>query len=47
MIDLPISDWNVVVAILFGLTLTIPLAIVGLIKAEIYVVNKIKKSKKN
>ena len=47
MIELPISDWNVVVAILFGLTVTIPLAIVGLIKAEIYVVDKIKKWKKN
>ena len=46
MIELPISDWNVVIAILFGVTLTIPLAIVGLIKAEIYLVNKLNKRKK-
>ena len=43
MLETPISDWNVVVAILFGLTIGIPAVVVGCIKTEIYIINKIKK----
>ena len=46
MIETPISDWNTVVTILFGLTLGIPLLVISCIKAEIYFVDKFKNSKK-
>ena len=43
MIETPITDWNVVVAILFGLTLGIPAFIVGCIKAQIFLADKFRK----
>ena len=43
MIETPITDWNVVVAILFGLTIGIPAFIVGCIKAQIFLADKFRK----
>ena len=42
MIETPITDWNVVVAILFCTTAAIPLGIVAAIKTQIFLSKKIK-----
>ncbi len=44
MLETPITDWNVVVAILFGLTIGIPTFIVGCIKAQIFLTDKFRKT---
>jgi len=47
MLETPITDWNVVVAILFGLTLGIPAFIVGCIKTQIFLADKFSKKREN
>lgn len=42
MIETPITDWNVVVAILFGTTAAIPLLIVAAIKTQMFLKKKIR-----
>ena len=42
MIETPITDWNVVIAILFGTTAAIPLLIVASIKMQMFIKKKIK-----
>ena len=46
MLETPITDWNVVVAILFGLTLGIPAFIVGCIKTQIFLADKFSKKER-
>ena len=47
MIETPITDWNVVVAILFGATAAIPLSIVAAIKAQMFLSEKLKEYQRN
>lgn len=47
MIETPITDWNVVVAILFITTAAVPLSIVAAIKAQMFLSEKLKANQRN
>ena len=44
LVETPISDWNVVVMILFSLTIGIPIAVASLVKLYVSISNKLSKN---